>query len=239
MTRASIVCAAFLFQFALHAAPVNTLTAEESAAGWRLLFDGKTLDGWRNYKHEKSGSEWQVSDGAVVLNRHSEPGESGKLGDGLMTDEEFGDFELTLEWKIAPGANSGVLYHVTETAPNSHETGIEYQILDNQRHPDAKKNPDRQAGACYALYAPSRDVTRHIGQWNTARIIVRNNHVEHWMNGTKLLSFEIGGPDWQKRIDNSKFKTMPGFAKSPKGHILLQDHAHHVEFRNIKIHPLN
>lgn len=238
MIRAIVFCVVCLVQIGVNAAPLNTLSADERKGGWRLLFDGKTLNGWRNYHEKQPGTEWKVSDGAIVLNRHSEPGESGELGEGLMTEEEFGDFDLQIEWRVAPGANSGILYRVSESADQAHKTGIEYQVLDNKAHPDAKRAVNRQAGACYGLYAPVRDVTRPVGEWNTARIVVHNNHVEHWMNGTKLLSFELGSADWQKRIDKSKFKEFPDFGKAAKGHILLQDHQHHVEFRNIKIHVL-
>jgi len=239
MTRAWFVCALFVSTIALQAAPLNMLSQKEHADGWRLLFDGKTFNGWRNYGDKEPGPEWKIENGALVLERHLEPGESGQLHDGLMTDEEFGDFELSAEWKIAPGANSGILYRVSEGEHQPHETGIEFQILDNQRHPDSAKARDRQAGACYALYAPAKDVTHPVGEWNTARIIVRNNHVEHWLNGVKLLSYELGSADWNKRVKKSKFSTMPDFAKAAKGHILLQDHSHHVEFRNIKIHAFN
>jgi Domain of Unknown Function (DUF1080) len=236
-----ILCAACAAWTTLtEAAPApNTLTPQEKAAGWRLLFDGQTLKGWRNYRQNEPGPEWQVTNGVLVLQRDTTPGTAGKLRAGLMTDEQFGDFSLALEWRIAPGANSGILYRVSESTDAPHDTGIEMQILDNARHPDAKKGLERQAGACYALYAPAQDVTRPIGEWNLAQILVRTNHVEHWLNGQKLLTYELGSADWQRRVSQSKFKDFPGYGRSPRGHILLQDHSFHVEFRNIKIRPLD
>ncbi len=216
-------------------APSNILTVQERADGWRLLFDGKTLNGWRNFRQNGTGPEWEIANGAIVLQRNTKPGDAGNLAPGIMTEETFGDFELTVDWKISAGANSGILYRVTEETKNSYESGIEMQVLDNQVHPDAKKNPNRQAGACYALYAPAKDVTHPVGEWNTARILVRANHVEHWLNGVQLLSFELGSPDWQERVAASKFKDMPAFARAKEGHLLLQDHGFHCEFRNIKI----
>jgi hypothetical protein len=216
----------------------NTLTPQEKAAGWRLLFDGQTLNGWRNYKQAKPGPEWQVSDGAIVLKRGTKPGDAGRLRTGLMTEAQFGDFALAVEWRISPGGNSGIFYRLSESGQQPWESGIEMQVLDNQRHPDAKHGSDRQAGACYALYGPATDATRPVGEWNQAQVLVRKNHVEHWLNGQKLLAYELGSEDWQRRVGQTKFKDFPGYGRSPQGHILLQDHNFHVEFRNIKIRPL-
>jgi 3-keto-disaccharide hydrolase len=232
------VCAAWTTLMGAEQSP-NTLTSQEKAAGWRLLFDGQTLKGWRNYHQKETGPEWQVNNGAIVLQRDTPAGTPGKVQAGLMTEEQFGDFSLALEWRIAPGGNSGILYRVSESGKAPHDTGIEMQVLDNARHPDARKGQSRQAGACYALYAPAKDATRPVGEWNLAQIVVRTNHVEHWLNGQKLLSYELGDADWQRRVSESKFKDFPGYGRSPKGHLLLQDHSFHVEFRNIKIRPLD
>lgn len=231
-------CAAWTTLMGAERAP-NTLIPQEQAAGWRLLFDGQTLKGWRNYRQQEPGPEWQVSHGAIVLQRDTPAGKPGQVRAGLMTEEQFGDFSLALEWRIAPGANSGILYRVSESGQAPHDTGIEMQVLDNARHPDARKGPERQAGACYALYAPAKDATRPVGEWNLAQILVRTNHVEHWLNGQKLLSYELGSADWQQRVSQSKFKGSPGYGRSPRGYLLLQDHSFHVEFRNIKLRPLD
>jgi hypothetical protein len=195
---------------------------------WKSLFDGVSTNGWRGYKQASPPASWKAVDGLLVLD--------GKAGD-LVTEEEFGDFELSLEWKIKEGGNSGIFYRVTEEPASIWHHAIEYQILDNARHKDGA-DTKTSTGACYALYGPSSDVTRSPGQWNETRIVARGTHVEHWLNGTKLLEFEIGTPDWNARVASSKFKIYPGFAKAPKGRIGLQDHGDYVAFRNIKIRRL-
>ena len=238
MKRTLLILFAFAACIVSVYAEDNTLTGDEKAAGWRLLFDGKTLKGWRNFHGKTPGAEWAVVKGALSLQREAKPGDPGKLMGGLITEEEFNSFELSIDWRISPGANSGIFYRVSEAGKQPNETGIEYQVLDNQQHPDAKRGPERQAGACYALYRPAKDVTRPVGEWNRARIIVRGRHVEHWLNDTKLLEYELGSEDWERHVANSKFKAIPTYGRSPKGHILLQDHGHHAEFRNIKLRPL-
>jgi hypothetical protein len=195
---------------------------------WQSLFDGKTTKGWRGYKQASPPASWKAVDGLLVL--------EGKAGD-LVSEEEFGDFELSLEWMIKEGGNSGIFYRVTEEPASIWHHAIEYQILDNRRHKDGA-DTKTSTGACYALYGPSSDVTRSPGQWNETRIVARGTHVEHWLNGTRLLEFEIGTPDWNERVAASKFKIYPGFARAPKGRIGLQDHGDYVAFRNIKIRRL-
>lgn len=199
-------------------------------AGWTSLFDGKTLTGWRSFKTEAPPTGWTVSDG--VLSR------TGKGGD-LMTVREFGSFELELDYKIAQGGNSGIMYRVVTQGDAPYWSGPEYQILDNERHADAKNGPDRLAGANYDLIAPSSAVSKPAGEWNTARIVVKGNHVEHWLNGTKVVEYEFGSPEWTKLVAESKFKVWPIYGKAARGHIVLQDHGDLVEFRNIRIKDLN
>jgi hypothetical protein len=209
-------------------APPNTLTAKEKAEGWKLLFDGKTTDGWRGYKKEKMPDGWKVENGALAR--------AGGGGD-IVTIEQFDNFELSLEWKISEGGNSGIMYHVTEEFGAPYETGPEMQVLDNAKHGDGK-NPLTSAGACYALYPPVKDVTKPVGEWNLVKLVCKGAHVEHWLNGTKLLEYEYGSDEWNKKIEGSKFKAWPKFGKNPKGHIDLQDHGNLVWFRNIKIRVL-
>jgi hypothetical protein len=158
-------------------------------------------------------------------------------GGDLITVDQYGDFELRLEWKIARGGNSGIMFHVTDDAGQTYETGPEMQVLDNGGHADGR-DPVTSAGSNYALHAPTRDVTRPIGEWNEVRLLVRGPHVEHWLNGVKLLEYELWSPDWEARVQASKFKTMPGYGRARRGHIALQDHGDRVSYRNIRIKTL-
>ena len=213
----------------------NTLTSAEKEAGWRLLFDGKTIQGWRGYKMKEMPPGWQVTDGAMVRAKGGAGGKGAGGGDDIITVDEYDNFELTLQWKIVAGGNSGILYRVSEDASTSWHVAPEMQVLDNSKHPNRDKR--QLAGALYDLYAPPRDVTNPVGQWNTAKIVANVNHVEHWLNGTLLFKYELGGDDWNRRVANSKFKDKPKFAKNLTGHICLQDHSDRIEFRNIKIRP--
>jgi len=206
----------------------NTLTAGEKADGWRLLFDGKTLNGWRAFKSEAPPAGWKAANGELVREDR---------GGDLMTVDQFGDFELRLEWKVAKGGNSGIMFRVTGEGAETYETGPEMQVLDNAGHKDGT-NPMTSAGSNYAMHAPVRDVTRPVGEWNDVRLVVKGPHVEHWMNGVKLLEYELWSADWEKRVKASKFAKMPGYGRARRGHIVLQDHGDLVWYRNIKIKPL-
>jgi hypothetical protein len=217
------------------AAP-NTLTPAEKEAGWRLLFDGKTSDGWRGHGRAAfpTDSPWAVEDG--TLHRRA----AGKRSCDLVTSDEFDSFELRWEWKIAPGGNSGLKYLVDETMAKKPDDGVgfEYQMLDDDRHPDAKmgKEGNRTAGSLYDLIPPARGKVLHPpGEWNESRLVVDGNHIEHWLNGGRLLSFERGSPEFRKLVAESKFKDIPRFGEVARGHILLQDHGNEVTVRNIKI----
>ncbi|MCA9243751.1 MAG: DUF1080 domain-containing protein [Phycisphaerales bacterium] len=205
--------------------PQNLLTDAEKDAGWKLLFDGRSLDQWRGYKKDAPGAGWQVIDGCIVR--------AGPAGD-LITRDEFDNFELSLEWRIPPGGNSGVFFNVDEKSNYVWETGPEMQILDNIEHHDGH-NTMTSAGANYALDAPTRDVTRPVGLFNEAKLVVHGNHVEHWLNGEKIVDYELGSDDWKRKVAESKFASMPRYGTLSKGHIALQDHGDRVRFRNIKI----
>lgn len=194
---------------------------------WRPLFDGRTTAGWRAFNGTAMPAGWQVVDGTLAR--------VGAGGD-IITDETFGSFELELEWRVRAGGNSGVFFHVVEdsTLQYAYETGPEMQVLDNAGHADGR-SPATSAGSNYALYAPARDATRPVGQWNAARLVVRGSHVEHWLNGEKLLEYELGSPEWQARVAASKFAQMPRYGRARRGHIALQDHGDPVAFRNIRI----
>jgi hypothetical protein len=209
-------------------AQTPTLTAQEKAEGWKLMFDGKSLSGWRGYKSEAVPTGWRAENGELVF--------SGKGGD-LMTAEQYGDFEMRFEWKVTPNGNSGVIYRIATTEPEPWHTGPEYQILHNAGHKDGA-NPLTSAGSNYAVNPPVKDVTRPVGEWNEARLIARGNHVEHWMNGVKLLEYEIGSADWEARVKASKFGKIPPYGRTRRGHIALQDHGNVVSYRNLKIREL-
>lgn len=206
----------------------NTLTSQEREQGWRLLFDGKSTAGWRGFKQTEAPAGWQAVDGALTRVSRARD---------IITVDQFDSFELTLEWKIAEGGNSGIMYHVSEEADATYYTGPEFQILDNARHADGK-SPLTSAGSCYALYAPSKDVTRPVGSWNSARIIVNGNRVEHWMNDVRLVEYELHSEDWNRRVAESKFKQWPTFGRTRPGHIALQEHGSQVAYRNIKIRTI-
>ena len=207
------------------AAQDNTLTEEEKKAGWKLLFDGKTTEGWKGYKKDKVSDGWKVVDGALVT--------KGKSGD-ICTVEEFQDFELQIDWKISPGGNSGIMYRVAETRGAPYETGPEYQVLDDDKHGDGK-NPLTSAGSIYAVYPPAKKVVKPVGEWNHTKIVLKGNHVEHWLNGEKVCEAEIASEDWNARVAKSKWAKVSSYAKETKGKIDLQDHGDAVEFKNIKI----
>ncbi len=206
----------------------NTLTAAERAAGWQLLFDGTTTNGWRGFRLDDVPDGWQVSDGALT-----------RVGGGgdIITTEQFGDFELTLEWKVEEGGNSGVLFRVTEEADRVWKSGPELQILDNERHPDGRV-PETSAGSNYGLHAPMEDAVHPAGSWNAVRLVVQQHHVEHWLNGVKVVEYDLGTPEWEEMVAATKFDTLPFYGRVPAGHIALQDHGDWVAYRNIKIKRL-
>lgn len=210
-------------------APPNTLTAEEKAAGWKLLFDGKDASQWwRGYKKDKLPDKWVAKDGALVR----------EGGGDIITKEQFESFEFSLDWKISEGGNSGLMFKVQETDGPPYHTGPEVQIQDNVKGKDPQK-----AGWMYQLYAATEDKTKPVGEWNTLMIKCKKTPsgtyaCEHWMNGTKYVEYEMGSADWNEKVAKSKFKSWAGFGKSAKGHICLQDHGNLVEFRNLKIREL-
>jgi hypothetical protein len=211
------------------AAP-NTLTDEEKDQGWRLLFDGESTDLWRGFKTDSMPEGWQAVDGTLARVE--------KAGD-IVTRETFADFELALEWKISEGGNSGVFFRVTDEYDQPWQSGPEMQIIDQERHPDGRK-PLTMVGSNYALYPPKggRDFSRPAGRWNAARIHVRGQHVEFFLNGQQVLAFDLQSPDWFRRVSSSKFARWPNFGLADRGYIGLQDHGDAVWFRNIKIREL-
>jgi len=223
---ALLLCAGFL---RAEDGPINTLSDAEKAAGFKLLFDGKNADGWRGYKMKTLPSGWKVMDGHLVR--------AGGGGD-IITDGEYGSFELLVDWKISPKGNSGIMYHVAEGPETAYMTGPEYQVLDNDRHADGKNKLTR-AASCYGLYPTTKEVCKPAGEWNHTKIVIKDGHVEHWLNDVKVVEYQKGGDEWNKKVASSKFKAWSQFGKPTKGHIALQDHGDKVEYRNIKIKVLD
>jgi len=228
----------------------NTLTDAERRAGWRLLFDGKTFDGWRGLGYDSvPTAHWKIENGTI---RKLADGQVPRLPDGqpaaggdLMTRNTYRNFELTWDWKISRAGNSGVKYNVSEeismaVAPNHAALGFEYQVLDDSLHED-NKVPSHRTGALYDLIPPNASkgmAIKQVGDWNRSTIIFRGNHGEHWLNGQKVVDFDIGTPRFDSLIAKSKYRDIKGFAEKRAGHIVLQDHVDEVFFRNIKIRPL-
>jgi len=209
----------------------NTLSDQEKKDGWVLLFDGTSSTGWRGFKEPGFPAKgWSVEGGTL---RH----EKGAGGGDIITTGQYDNFELSLEWKVEAGGNSGIMYHVGAAEDYPWRTGPECQVLDNLKHADGK-NPLTSAGSMYALYAPKVDVARPAMEWNRVRIVCKGTTIEHWMNGWKVVETDTASEEFKKRIAGSKFKDMPKFATLSKGHISLQDHGDDVWYRNIKIRPI-
>jgi hypothetical protein len=226
----------------------NSLTVPEQRAGWRLLFDGKSFDGWRGLGYDSvPTAHWKIENGTI---RKLADGQVPRLADGqpaaggdLMTRDTLRDFELTWDWKISRAGNSGVKYNVSEeismaNAPNHAALGFEYQMLDDSLHED-NKVPSHRAGALYDLIPPNANkVLARVGEWNISTIVFRGNHGEHWLNGRKVVEFELGTPQMDSLLAKSKYRGIKGFAEKRAGHIVLQDHVDEVFFRNIKVRRL-
>lgn len=226
----------------------NTLSPAEQRDGWRLLFDGKTFAGWRGLGYDTvPAAHWKIENGTI---RKLADGDVPRLPDGqpaaggdLMTRDTFRDFELSWEWKISRAGNSGVKYNVSEeismaAAPNHAALGFEYQMLDDDLHED-NKVPSHRAAALYDLIPPNASKTlKPVGQWNSSRIVFRGNHGEHWLNGSRVVEFDLATPLMDSLLAKSKYRDIKDFATRRSGHIVLQDHVDEVFFRNIKIRTL-
>lgn len=211
------------------AAPANTLSAQEKSDGWVLLFDGTNAGkSLRGFKKEAMPDAWKVEDGCLVLR--------GQGGD-IITKDQWDNFEFQVDWNIAPGGNSGIMYRVTEDGTYPWETGQEMQVLDDAKHPDGK-NRLTSAGSCYALYAAPEGVVKPAGEWNTARIVAVGPKITYYLNGTKVVEFDMSSAEYKERLAKSKFASMPMFGTKTKGHIALQDHGDVVKYRNVKVRPL-
>ena len=228
----------------------NRLSDDERRHGWRLLFDGKTFNGWRGLGYDSvPTAHWKIENGSI---RKLADGQVPRLPDGqpaaggdLMTRDTYRNFELTWDWKISRAGNSGVKYNVSEeislrNAPNHAALGFEYQMLDDSLHED-NKVPSHRTGALYDLIPPSANKSmaiKQVGDWNRSTIIFRGNRGEHWLNGQKVVDFDLGTPLMDSLMAKSKYRDIKGFAQKRAGHIVLQDHVDEVFFRSIKIRRL-
>jgi len=208
--------------------PLST-SACSKASTWRVLFDGKSLDAWRGYKGAPIPDGWHVADGTLAKDK--------PVAD-IVSKDEFGDFELEVDWKIGEAGNSGIFYRGTEEYEHIYWSAPEYQLLDDEKAADNKTRLTC-AGAAYALYPSPAGHLKPVGGWNTARIVVRGTHVEHWLNGVKLVEYDLESPDWEAKVKASKFGAWPNYGRAKRGHIALQgDHEGSLAFRNIRIREL-
>jgi hypothetical protein len=228
----ALATAASLAAAAAQAPADNTLSAAEKAAGWQLLFDGTTIDKWRGNNATGVPANWSVADGAITAAKGP--------GADIVSVDEFGDFELLADFKVAKNGNSGIFYRGVEAkgAPIYH-SAPEFQVIDNDGHPDARNGPDRFCGANYALDPPNpASACKPAGEWNSARLVVKGAHVEHWLNGTKVVDYELWTDKWKAQVAASKFKAWPGYGLAKAGRLALQAHGDEVAFKNLKIRPL-
>jgi 3-keto-disaccharide hydrolase len=196
---------------------------------WRTLVDSTSTDAWRGYRTQTFPSGWHLAGGALT--------KSGSVED-LISRDQFGDFELTWDWKVAPGGNAGVFYRATEEYDKVYWSGPEYQLLDDARHPDGKSRLT-SAGAAYGIYPSPAGIVKPANEWNSSRIIARGAHIEHWLNGKKVVEYELWSPDWEAKVKASKFSAYPDYGRAKTGHIALQgDHDGSLWIRNMRIRGL-
>ena len=228
--KIALIAACVLTAFTVRAVEANQLTAEETAAGWKLLFNGKDTTGWRAYGSKAApGVGWEVKDGML----HKVP---KKNGGNIITTDQYSDYELSWEWRLATNANSGVKYMVTEKRPGA--PGYEYQMIDDKGSA-AKAHEKHKTSSFYEVLPVTGEKKLHAaGEWNRSLIVVKGNHVEHWLNGAKVLEFELGSELVKAGVAKSKFSKAPQLGEKIAGHIMLTDHGDEAWFRNVKIREL-
>jgi len=205
------------------------LTSEQRAAGWRSLFDGTSTSAWRGYKQQTLPAGWRIVDGVLT--------KTDSVGD-IITKDQFGDFELALDWKLSPGGNAGIFYRGTEQYDHIYWSAPEYQLLDDAGHQDGQSRLT-SAGADYGLYPSPAGIVKPADQWNSTLIVVKGNTVQHWMNGQKLLEYELGSPDWEAKVKAAKFAAYPNYGRAKRGYIAIQgDHTGTLSIRNVRIREI-
>lgn len=232
MTRVASLCVLLPLMCCVGSAQ-SALTPADIAGGWKSLFDGKSTAAWRGYKKDAFPAKgWSIDDGCIKCS-------AGGGGGDIVTVDEYADFELMLEFKIAKGSNSGIMYRVAEKHDAPWQTGPEYQIIDDGGYKDPLQ-PGQMSGAIYDLYPPSKPgLLKPTGEFNAVRIRLRDNVLQHWLNGEKVAEVRTDSPEWKEKIAASKFAKMEGFGVLPKGRIALQDHGNDVWFRNIRVRDLS
>jgi len=218
----------------------NTLSEQERSDGWTLLFDGKTTTGWHTYGYNSVGNAWNVADGTLHLNLGTQKEWPSGESHDILTNDEYGNFHLKVDWKISKNGNSGIIFNIHEDKAkyrNTYETGPEMQVLDNAGHPDAKI-PRHRAGDLYDLIASSSEPVKPAEQWNHAEIISENGHLRFLLNGVQIVATTLWNDDWKQLVQNSKFKTMADFGTFKQGKIALQEHGNEAWFKNVKIKRL-
>jgi len=209
----------------------NTLTEKEKKEGWVLLFDGTTMKGWRAYQNKEIDG-WDIKNGELYCREEGVT----KRAD-LITNNKYENYELQIDWKITPKKNSGIIYMATEENGASYESGPEYQLIDDIGYPG--KLTDKQlSGSNYDMNAPTAKVSKPAGEFNHTKIVINKGHVEHWLNGTKVVDYQLWSPEWEQARANSKWKDVKSYGMSKSGHIALQDHGGGIAFKNIKIKQL-
>jgi hypothetical protein len=229
-----MISAILLITACTYQAGDNKLTDTEKKEGWKLLFDGKTTNGWRPYQNKKANS-WSAENG--TLHCKGSAANYGAISADLVTKDEYENFDLSVDWKMSPKGNSGILYMVKEDTDASYRSGPEYQIIDDKNFPERLEDWQK-TGADYAMYPAPTAEPNPIGEWNHSRIVVNKNHVEHWLNGKKIVEYELYSDDWKNRKMAGKWKDAPGYGLTKKGHITFQDHGSEAWFKNIKIKEL-
>jgi Domain of Unknown Function (DUF1080) len=212
------------------------LTEQQKAEGWQLLFDGQTTNGWQVFKARENNT-WEAVDGTLHCKALDETttGVGDKRAD-LMTTSEYENFELVFDWKIGAEGNSGIMFRVTEEFEQPYYSGPEFQLMDDSAFPN--ETPDHLTGSNYGMHAAGKTITKPAGAWNSSKLIVNKNHVEHWLNGEKVVDYELNSPEWIALKKASKWNEATGYGVASKGHLVLQDHGSEAWFRNIMIKPL-